>query len=100
MAYFSNGSEGMVIDDQCSRCIHADEEAHCPIAYVQLEFNYDQQKKGNEDLKKAMSVLIDKDGKCNMKPLIDSMKGIVNPNRKCFQRPLKFGDEELIAALA
>jgi len=102
MAYFSNGSEGMALDDQCAECIHADHDVMCPIAGIQLEFNYDQLNKGNEDLKKAMTILIDDSGICNMKQIIDAhMKagGKVNLNQKCFQRPLKFGDEEQIEAL-
>jgi hypothetical protein len=99
MAYFSNGSEGMYLDDQCAECIHAREDALCPIAAVQLEFNYDQQKKGNGDLKKAMSFLINDDGDCQMLPFIDEIRGKVNRNRKCFQRQLTFGDIEQIEAL-
>ena len=98
MAYFSNGTEGMKLDDQCAECIHADEDGCCPVAFVQMEFNYSQLDDGNEDLRKAMEILIDKNGDCNMKKAIDSM-GKNLQNKKCFQRPLVFGDEEQIAAL-
>jgi hypothetical protein len=102
MAYFSNGTEGMILDDQCAECIHADEDGCCPVFFVQMEFNYSQLNGGNEDLKKAMEMLIDKKGNCNVKKAIDNMSkinGKVNPKKKCFQRPLVFGDEEQIAAL-
>ena len=69
MAYFSNGTEGMVFDEQCLDCLHIDPDIGCPIALVQLNFNYDQV--GNKKLEEAMDCLIDKDGKCQMKPLID-----------------------------
>ena len=98
MAYFSNGTEGMYLDDQCAECIHAEEDACCPVAFVQMEFNYSQLDRGNEDLKKAMEILIDKKGNCNVKKAIDAM-GKNKQNKKCFQRPLVFGDDQQIAAL-
>lgn len=39
MAYFSNGSEGMCFDEQCSRCKYG--QMPCPIALVQYKYNYD-----------------------------------------------------------
>lgn len=39
MAYFSNGTEGMVFDHQCSLCKYGDK--NCPIAWVQQEYNYE-----------------------------------------------------------
>lgn len=72
MAYFSNGTEGEVLDDQCSECIHENPEAGCPIAFVHQIFNYDQI--GNENLEKAMLMLVDKNGKCQMKPYIDKLR--------------------------
>lgn len=74
MAYFSNGSDGMYLDAQCDECIHANPEASCPIACVQLMYNYDQLDKGNEKLRKAMNVLIDEKGNCQMKIQIDRIK--------------------------
>lgn len=64
MAYFSNGTEGMVLDEQCSRCPVGEDS--CPIYGVQMLYNYDQLKKGNEDLKAAMAMLIDDRGRCQM----------------------------------
>ena len=99
MAYFSNSSEGAYFDAMCAECIHKDEDALCPISAIQSMYNYDQLKKGNEDLKEAMAILVNDDGECQMLPFIEELKGKVNKNRKCFQRPLVFGDEEQIAAL-
>jgi hypothetical protein len=42
----------------------------CPIAMVQQLYNYDQLKKGQEKLKEAMNVLIDKEGICQMRPIL------------------------------
>lgn len=39
MAYFSNGSEGEVFDDQCARCKFG--QKPCPISAVQMLYNYD-----------------------------------------------------------
>ena len=40
MAYFSNGSEGMVFDEECAGCVLG--EKSCPIALVHFEYNYKQ----------------------------------------------------------
>lgn len=72
MAYFSNGTEGMILDEQCAVCIHEDQDAGCPIALVQMLYNYDQI--GNDDLQAAMNILINEKGRCQMKPLIDKLR--------------------------
>ncbi|MFH2061235.1 MAG: hypothetical protein ABIJ59_20410 [Pseudomonadota bacterium] len=71
MAYFPNGTAGEYLDEQCAECIHEDPEAGCPIALVQMEFNYSQHNKGNGELKRAMDILINKHGDCQMKKMID-----------------------------
>ena len=68
MVYFSNSGEGMWLDEQCCECIHEDETALCPIAEIQLMYNYDQV--GNELAEKIMDKLISKGG-CRMKPMIE-----------------------------
>jgi len=72
MAYFSNGTEGEVLDEQCGECRLPD-DAPCPILFVQGMFNYKQI--GRKQLKKAMNILVDKKGNCQMKPLIDDLPG-------------------------
>ena len=71
MAYFSNGTEGEILDEQCFECLHSidDFTIYCPIAAVQAEFNYRQCK--NPELKAAMNFLIDEKGNCQMKPIIE-----------------------------
>lgn len=73
MAYFSNSTEGMVLDEQCEQCIHEDPGAGCPVAFVHLNFNYTQV--GNEDLRKAMTMLVNDRGICQMKPFLDKLRG-------------------------
>ena len=67
MAYFSNGCEGEVLDMQCSECLPYDP---CPVALVQMYFNYDQCAEGQEKLMKALNMLIDEKGNCLMKEYI------------------------------
>jgi hypothetical protein len=62
MAYFSNGSEGMVFDEQCSICKYGDKP--CPIASIQYEFNYSQN--GNYIAEQIMDKLVNDDGECSM----------------------------------
>jgi len=62
MAYFANGSEGMKFDEQCSKCI-CDDSA-CPIAWIQLEYNYEQC--GNELASKILNELVSNNGECSM----------------------------------
>lgn len=71
MAYFSNGTEGMILDDQCAECpVGESEDSCCPVHAIQMLYNYDQLKKGNEQLKEAMNVLVDDKGKCQMRVAI------------------------------
>jgi len=66
MAYFANGSEGEVLENQCGHCLlfkHDDEHGTgCPIYQIQQIFNYDQL--SVPKLEEAMSMLIDNDGAC------------------------------------
>lgn len=69
MAYFSNGSEGMCFDDQCSDCKYG--EMPCPIALVQQFYNYDAV--GNEVATKILDNLVRQDGTCVMKEMMDKV---------------------------
>ena len=62
MAYFSNGSEGMVFEDQCARCFYG--EKPCPIAWVQIEYNYEAV--NNDIATKILNELVKNDGTCAM----------------------------------
>ena len=62
MAYFPNGSAGECFDNQCARCKYG--QLACPIAWVQMEHNYDAV--GNEVATKILGALVSDDGKCAM----------------------------------
>lgn len=68
MAYFSNGSEGMVFDAQCQKCKYGDKP--CPIALVQITYNYDAV--NNEVATKILDTLVKHDGTCTMWELAKS----------------------------
>jgi len=62
MAYFSNGTEGMVFDYQCSICKYG--EQNCPIALVQEVYNYDAC--NNVVARKILDTLVADNGECAM----------------------------------
>lgn len=62
MAYFANGSEGECFDDQCARCKYG--ELPCPIAAVQMVYNYDAV--GNKTATEILEALVRDDGTCEM----------------------------------
>ena len=70
MAYFSNGCEGETLDNQCCDCPLG--ELPCPTTLVQLTFNYDQC--SNEKLKEAMTMLVDDDGICQTRKLLEKIR--------------------------
>lgn len=43
MGYFSNGTEGMMYEEQyCSRCVHQDADgAGCPVWNLHLDYSYE-----------------------------------------------------------
>ena len=71
MAYFPNGTAGLILEQQCMDCIHEDEQSLCPIANAHYQLNYEQCKDGNEKLRQCMAMLVGDDGMCEMKPLIE-----------------------------
>jgi len=62
MAYFANGSEGSSFEEQCSKCKYGKEP--CPIAYVQLQFNYEAC--NNEVATSILAELVKDNGDCVM----------------------------------
>lgn len=64
MAYFSNGTEGMVFDDQCAKCKYG--RSPCPIALIQMEYNYDQLKDTTGTARKIMDTLVNSKGVCSV----------------------------------
>jgi len=67
MAYFSNSTDGAYFEAQCSRCKLND--ATCPIAAVQFNYNYDAV--NNEVATKILGGLVRNDGTCLMRIEID-----------------------------
>ena len=66
MAYFANGTDGMVFDGECDSCPYGEES--CPIALVQMVYNYDA---CNIPVARAiLDALVKDDGTCEMKQLI------------------------------
>lgn len=64
MAYFSNGSEGTVFDDQCAKCKFG--RKPCPIAWVQIDFNYTQLDDTTGTARKILNNLVKDDGTCTV----------------------------------
>lgn len=62
MAYFANGTEGMVFYHQCSLCKYGDKD--CPIAFVQEIYNYDAC--NNEIARQILDELVADNGTCAM----------------------------------
>ena len=62
MAYFANGTEGMCFDEQCSKCKYG--EIPCPIAFVQMNYNYDAC--NNKVATAILQTLVHNDGTCEM----------------------------------
>jgi len=62
MAYFSNGTEGTIFEDQCSICKYGDKP--CPIAWVQMNYNYDAG--NNKVATDILNDLVKNDGTCEM----------------------------------
>jgi hypothetical protein len=71
MAYFSNGSEGEVLDEQCADCpIGRHPDAPCPVLLVQSLYNYDQCEEGQEKLREVLNLLINEKGICHMREVL------------------------------
>jgi len=87
VAYFSNSTEGEVLDAQCADCplghgwrnntrplfeVEDGTETGrgCPVQLVQSLFNYDQMAAGAEKLRSAMRMLIDDSGTCHTRAIL------------------------------
>lgn len=60
MAYFSNSSESEPFEFQCTKCKYG--LLPCPIALVQVEYNYEAS--NNETASKILDTLVKQDGEC------------------------------------
>jgi hypothetical protein len=78
MAYFSNSSEGSVLDEQCCNCVLFNTEdpadLWCPIAYVQMNWNYKQI--GNDMAREIINALVNEEGDCQLKPTLEKLGSI------------------------
>jgi len=90
MAYFSNGTEGEILDAQCADCpVGSDFEAPCPVLFAQSNWNYKQiDKKGSRKTMAAdiLNVLVNEKGQCQMRKVMlesDSMKFIIGTDVQC-----------------
>lgn len=76
MAYFPNSSAGEVLDSQCAQCPLGD--GPCPVASVQLLYNYDQLEDGQEKLQSALTTLVDEAGICQVRRQLMEVITVVN----------------------
>lgn len=88
MAYFPNGSSGEILDNQCASCSLG--QSPCPVLLVQLTYNYDQVDKGQEKLREAMEILVDKRGVCQVKIQMDKTSLSAEEVRKMLVRAVEF----------
>lgn len=94
MAYFSNGSEGMVFDEQCSRCIFG--ELACPIALVQMNHNYSAC--NNKEAREILDELVANDGTCYMfKEFENTLSREINPAYPETKMQLKIQQLDMLA---
>lgn len=70
MAYFANGTEGGILDEQCHNCLHGlNDDVLCPVALVQVTYNYAQLHQ--PDLQTALIMLVDEHGACQMRRALE-----------------------------
>lgn len=80
MAYFSNSTEGMILEEQCAECPVAN-DAPCPILWVQITYNYEQIQNGERTkMSELMDCLVNEKGECQMKPIIET--GLVDKRQQ------------------
>ena len=70
MAYFSNSSEGAILDNQCGNCKYGQKK--CPIALVQMMYNYDAA--NNETATEILEELVSSETGCRMYDLIKEVE--------------------------
>lgn len=68
----------MVFDDQCAKCKFG--KHPCPIALIQITYNYDQLRDETGTARKIMDTLVSEDGTCSVYEMAKSDFGI-DPNQ-------------------
>ena len=80
----------MKLDNQCIECKYGEDP--CPVAFVQITYNYDQV--GNDLARKIMNDLVSEEGVCQMKKVIDAKQDedypINKPHLRGFMETMKF----------
>lgn len=71
MAYFANGTEGIILHNQCDKCPLG--SGPCAVAAAQTFYNYDQI--DNDTATAILETLVSKDGICQMRPEIIEATG-------------------------
>lgn len=74
---------------QCDNCCVPDDAA-CPVLNVQMSYNYAQH--DHQKLTEAMNLLVNEQGKCMMKPILDGLK--VGGKKPVMFRPPMVGDHQ------
>jgi len=77
MAYFSNSSDGDVLDGQCSKCKYGKEP--CPVYFAQVNYNYDQNKDTSGTASEILNVIVDNKKGCAVFRMMKELE--VNPNQ-------------------
>jgi len=62
MAYFPDGIEGSVFEEQCAKCKYG--KVYCPIVFVQILYNDDAC--NNKTARAILDTLVKQDGTCAM----------------------------------
>ncbi len=73
MAYFQNGTESEMLDAECKTCALGNDT--CPVYLAQCLFNSDQMREGQERIMQLLHLLIDDDGICQVKRLLENSRG-------------------------
>jgi hypothetical protein len=77
MAYFQNGTASECLDRTCQTCLLG--STRCPVYMIQNLFNFEQVIKGKEVIMRFLHFLIDDDGNCQVKKLIEDRLKEISP---------------------
>ena len=69
MAYFENGTASECLDKTCQSCPLG--SRLCPVYLAQNLFNFDQIHEGKELIMRCLHFLVDDEGVCQIKKLIE-----------------------------
>lgn len=106
MAYFPNGTAGMMYEEEyCCNCVHDTDERQCPILALHFLYNYDQCRKGKtgQVVKSFLGTLIPetKDGlgaeQCSMFLARADAEAEEAEQRRLAEQPRKY--EQVMAEL-